>query len=227
MRNTRAFPLCLSALLLAACTQSKPAPIALRGSESFSTRSYAARDSSSYATLSPAAGGPTQSAARVEPIRESISVSDLPPPPGAKSSAPAAASDKHSSTPAFIWPVEGRQISHFGAGANGQRSDGIHIAAREGTPVRASADGEVAYAGDELKGYGNTVLLRHKDGRYSSYAHLSHVAVSRYDRVQQGDVIGKVGATGGVPAPQLYFSLREGAEPVNPERFLPKNYAMN
>ena len=89
----------------------------------------------------------------------------------------------------------------------------------------ASADGEVVYVGDELKGYGNMVMLKHKGGKISTYAHLSRVHVEKYDRIKQGDILGYVGSTGNVKEPQLYFSLREGKTPMDPNTVLNQNVA--
>lgn len=127
----------------------------------------------------------------------------------------------------FAWPVRGRVISGFGSRANGQRNDGINIAADAGAPVRAAADGTVTYAGSELKGYGNLVLIRHPQGYVTAYAHNSRLAVEKGDKVRRGDVIAYVGATGGVDSPQLHFEIRKGVKPVDPKRYLGDSYASN
>ncbi len=116
----------------------------------------------------------------------------------------------------FAWPVAGRVISSFGPKSGGRHNDGINIAAPAGTPVRAAEDGVVAYAGDELRGYGNLVLLRHADGWVSAYAHNAENLVSRGQTVLRGDVIASVGASGGVTHPQSHFELRRGTEAVDP-----------
>ena len=106
-----------------------------------------------------------------------------------------------------------------GAGDGGPHNDGINIAAPLGTPVRAIDAGAVAYAGNELKGYGNLVLVRHANGWISAYAHLDdELLVKKGDTVAAGQVIAKVGDTGGVGEPQLHFELRRGKKPVDPER---------
>ena len=115
----------------------------------------------------------------------------------------------------FIWPVQGRVIAKFGKTKNG-RNEGINIAAPEGAPVRAAADGVVAYAGNELKDYGNLILIRHKGGWVTAYAHNKELKVKRGDHVRQGQVIATVGRTGAVKTPQLHFELRKGATPVDP-----------
>jgi len=134
-----------------------------------------------------------------------------------------ATSEKTGSTgaPQFRWPVRGRVISSFGPIPNGQQNDGINLAVPEGTQVRAAEDGTVAYAGNELKGYGNLVLVRHADGYVTAYAHASELMVKRGDAVKRGQVIARSGATGSVNAPQLHFEIRKGSTPVDPTKYLP------
>jgi murein DD-endopeptidase MepM/ murein hydrolase activator NlpD len=120
----------------------------------------------------------------------------------------------------FRWPVRGRVIAGFGPKPTGQQNDGINIAVPEGTPVRASDDGVVAYSGNELKGYGNLVLVRHANGHVTAYAHASELMVKRGDTVKRGQVIAKSGQTGNVSSPQLHFEIRKGATPVDPMQFL-------
>jgi murein DD-endopeptidase MepM/ murein hydrolase activator NlpD len=123
--------------------------------------------------------------------------------------------------PSFRWPVRGRVIAGFGAKPNGQQNDGINLAVPEGTAVRASDDGVVAYAGNELKGYGNLILVRHANGFVTAYAHASEIMVKRNDPVRRGQVIGKSGQSGTVTTPQLHFEIRKGSAPVDPMQYLP------
>jgi murein DD-endopeptidase MepM/ murein hydrolase activator NlpD len=116
----------------------------------------------------------------------------------------------------FCSPVSGRIIEGYGDTGNGQRNDGINIAAAVGTPIRAAADGTVSYAGNELKGYGNLILIKHGDGYVTAYAHANSIGVARGQHVAKGDVIGTVGQTGDVNQPQLHFEVRQGAKPVDP-----------
>jgi murein DD-endopeptidase MepM/ murein hydrolase activator NlpD len=116
----------------------------------------------------------------------------------------------------FCSPVSGRIIEGFGNTGNGQRNDGINIAAPVGTPIHAAADGVVSYAGNELKGYGNLILIKHDDGFVTAYAHANSIGVARGQRVAKGDVIGTVGQTGDVDQPQLHFEIREGMKPLDP-----------
>ena len=99
---------------------------------------------------------------------------------------------------------------------DGTHNDGINIAVPQGTDVHAAESGRVAYAGNELKGYGNLVLIRHDNGWVSAYAHADQILVKRDDVVRRGQVIAKAGKTGTVDQPQLHFELRHGAKPVDP-----------
>ena len=123
--------------------------------------------------------------------------------------------------PSFRWPVRGRVITAFGAKTDGQQNDGINLAVPAGTAVRAAEDGVVAYAGNELKGYGNLLLVRHADGFVTACAHASELMVKRGDKVRRGQVIAKSGQTGNVSAPQLHFEIRKGSTPVDPMQHLP------
>jgi murein DD-endopeptidase MepM/ murein hydrolase activator NlpD len=127
----------------------------------------------------------------------------------------------------FRWPVKGRVISKFGSKPGGARNEGINIAVPEGTSVRAADGGVVAYAGNELKGYGNLVLIRHDGGWVTAYAHTRQLLVKRGDTVRRGDVIAKAGQTGSVESPQLHFELRKGATAVDPLKYLTAAQASN
>jgi murein DD-endopeptidase MepM/ murein hydrolase activator NlpD len=120
----------------------------------------------------------------------------------------------------FIWPVDGKVVSKFGPAKDNQRNDGINIAAPVGAPVKASAPGVVAYAGNELRGFGNMVLLRHADGWVTAYAHNSSLLVKKGDKVAQGQTIARVGSSGNVDTPQLHFELRKGTKAVDPLKVL-------
>jgi murein DD-endopeptidase MepM/ murein hydrolase activator NlpD len=122
--------------------------------------------------------------------------------------------------PGFRWPVRGRVIQAFGPKPNGLQNDGINLAVPEGTPIKAAEDGVVAYAGNELKGYGNLVLVRHSNGFVTAYAHASDILVKRGDSVKRGQVIAHSGQTGNVTSPQLHFEIRKGATPVDPAQYL-------
>jgi murein DD-endopeptidase MepM/ murein hydrolase activator NlpD len=130
------------------------------------------------------------------------------------------AAEPAGSLPSFRWPVRGRIIAGFGPKPNGLQNDGINLAVPEGTPVKAAEDGVVAYAGNELKGYGNLVLVRHGNGFVTAYANTSEILVKRGDAVKRGQVIAKSGQTGSVTSPQLHFEIRKGATPVDPAQYL-------
>lgn len=127
----------------------------------------------------------------------------------------------------FIWPVEGKVIAEFGRQSGGLYNDGINIEAPAGAPVKAAADGTVAYAGNELQGYGNLVIVRHKNGWLTAYAHNEKLLVARGEAVTQGQVIAHVGATGKVDKPQLHFGVRQGKEARDPLQVLKSGGRMN
>jgi murein DD-endopeptidase MepM/ murein hydrolase activator NlpD len=129
--------------------------------------------------------------------------------------------------PTFAWPVTGRVISDFGAIANGGKNDGINIATPMGAPIHASASGTVSYAGDELKDYGNLVLVKHTGGYTTAYAHADRLVVARGDFVARGQVIGYSGQTGDVTSPQLHFEIRSATTPLNPRAYLSSTTASN
>lgn len=116
----------------------------------------------------------------------------------------------------FLWPVKGKLISGFGPKPDGLHNDGLNIAAPKGTAVVAADNGVVAYAGNELRGFGNLLLLKHSDGWITAYAHLDKIEVERGATVKRGQVIARVGQTGGVSSPQLHFELRKGSQAVDP-----------
>ncbi len=120
----------------------------------------------------------------------------------------------------FSWPIKGAIISKFGAKPGGLYNDGINISAKSGDNVKAAEDGVVAYAGDELRGYGNLLIIKHSGGWISAYAHLDKTKVKRGVIVKKGQNIATIGSTGNVKIPQLYFGLRKGREAVNPQIYL-------
>jgi murein DD-endopeptidase MepM/ murein hydrolase activator NlpD len=121
----------------------------------------------------------------------------------------------------FEWPLNGPILARFGPLAPGKVSDGINIAAAAGTPIRAAADGVVAYAGDQIGVYGGLVLINHGGGWVSAYGHAARIDVQRGQAVRSGDVIGRAGATGQVQTSQLHFQLRKNRIPVDPMKQLP------
>ena len=123
----------------------------------------------------------------------------------------------------FRWPANGRIISQFGIKKNGVRNDGLNLSLPVGTEIRAAESGIVAYAGNELKGYGKLVLIRHRNKWVSAYAHNSEILVRRGQKIRRGQVIARAGKSGSVNQPQLHFELRKGSKPVNPIKYLSKS----
>lgn len=121
----------------------------------------------------------------------------------------------------FGWPLTGQILSPFGRGGEGQRNNGINISAVRGTPVLASADGVVLYAGDEIQVHGGLVLLNHGDGWITAYANMEDLQVARGQRVERGQMIARAGDTGQAEQPQLHFEIRRNRQPVNPAQHLP------
>lgn len=149
-----------------------------------------------------------------EKLAPATSVADVvPAEAGAQSAKPLAGG--------FIWPARGAVISAFGAKHGGARNDGINIRVARGSPVIAAAAGTVAYAGNELKGFGNLILLRHDQGWVSAYAHNDDILVSQGQAVNRGALIARAGASGQVGEPQLHFELRQGSRAVDPALHLP------
>jgi murein DD-endopeptidase MepM/ murein hydrolase activator NlpD len=120
----------------------------------------------------------------------------------------------------FSWPIRGTIISKFGPKAGGLYNDGINIKASSGQSIKSTEDGVVAYVGDELRGYGNLIIIKHAGGWISAYGHLGNTKVNRGDNVKKGQVIAGAGSTGNVKSTQLYFGLRKGREAVNPQLYL-------
>ncbi|MBL8651690.1 MAG: M23 family metallopeptidase [Sphingopyxis sp.] len=121
----------------------------------------------------------------------------------------------------FVWPVPGKVIARFGPLAPGKVSDGINIATPAGTPIHATANGVVSYAGDQIAVYGGLILIDHGGGWVSAYGHAQQIDVQRGQAVKAGDIIGLAGASGQVQTPQLHFQLRKNRIPVDPLKQLP------
>jgi murein DD-endopeptidase MepM/ murein hydrolase activator NlpD len=151
------------------------------------------------AAIEPAAGPPPRQ------------VAALPPPP-----APSPSRGRN-----FLWPVHGRVIAGYGPGDGGTQNDGINIAAPPGTVVLAAESGTVVYAGNELRGYGNLVLVKHAGGWMTAYAHNSKLLVKRGQKVKRGQPIARVGKSGAVREPQLHFEIRRGSKALDPAEYLP------
>lgn len=124
-------------------------------------------------------------------------------------------------TAKFAWPLHGKVVSNYGTIGKGRKNDGINISAARGTAVNAADRGTVAYAGNELKGFGNLILIKHPDGWITAYAHNEKLLVRKGQKVIRGEKIATVGSTGGVNQPQLHFEIRAGKKAVNPRQYLP------
>lgn len=122
----------------------------------------------------------------------------------------------------FAWPVNGTVMNKFGSAGGGRHNDGINIKVAEGTFVRAAENGVVAYAGNELKGFGNLLLVKHADGWITAYAHNKEFLVKRGDTVKRGQPMAKAGKTGNAKEPQLHFEIRRGTKAVDPMSYLEK-----
>jgi murein DD-endopeptidase MepM/ murein hydrolase activator NlpD len=181
------------------------------------------------APMTASAPAPTQSAADRSPAAEQ------PADPGSRATAGREAGseraalsraepdvDAPASKEGFIWPVTGRIVSSYGSKGAGRYNDGINIAAPEGTVVRAAASGVVAYAGNELRGFGRTLLIKHPGGWVTAYAHNSQLLVQRGEKVRRGQAIARVGLSGGVDQAQLHFEIRQGRNAVDPVKLLPR-----
>ncbi|MGH6934372.1 MAG: peptidoglycan DD-metalloendopeptidase family protein [Dongiaceae bacterium] len=120
----------------------------------------------------------------------------------------------------FLWPLNGKIVSRFGPKSGGLHNDGVNITAPRGARVVAAENGVVAYAGNELRGFGNLLLIKHADGWVTAYAHNDQLLVRQGDTVTRGQAIARVGSSGNVSSPQLHFEIRRGAEPVDPMKYL-------
>lgn len=161
----------------------------------------------------PSVGRPSRKPDEVEsrPPQRSTSRPSAPPP---------RAKSRPNSGRGVLWPVRGRVISGFGPKGKGLYNDGINILAKRGTPVRAADKGVVAYSGNELRGFGNLLLIKHSNGWITAYAHNETLLVRRGDTVGRGQIIARVGATGNVSVPQLHFEIRDGKNAIDPRRHL-------
>lgn len=120
----------------------------------------------------------------------------------------------------FSWPIKGKVVSRFGAKEGGLYNDGINIAATKGAAVKAAENGVVAYTGDQIKGFGNMVLVKHQGDYMTAYAHLDAINVGKGQAIKIGQSIGTVGSTGTVSSPQLHFEIRKGRKAIDPVRYL-------
>ena len=120
----------------------------------------------------------------------------------------------------FRWPIDGAAVgSPFGTRA-GRQHEGIDLPAPIGTPVHAAADGQVVYAGNGIRGYGNLIVIQHEGDLLTVYAHNSQLLVAQGEKVRAGQRIALVGQTGHATGPHLHFEVRSGQIPVDPVSYL-------
>lgn len=170
---------------------------------------------------SEAPSGPPAQAATPTPAPTPVSTRPTPQPPAAAKPPP----PPTRAAAAFAWPLSGKIVSRFGGKADGSRNDGINIAAPRGTTVKAAENGVVVYAGNELKGFGNLLLIKHDGGWMTAYAHNELLTVQKGDTVRRGQPIARVGSSGNVTTPQLHFEIRRGSKAVDPMEHLSKQMA--
>lgn len=120
----------------------------------------------------------------------------------------------------FSWPVKGQVISGFGKKKTGYHNDGVNIAVKEGTPIRAAENGVVSYVGNEMRSFGNLILISHADGYVTAYGHTERATVAKGDAVNKGEVIAYAGSSGSVTRSQLHFEIRKKGRAINPVAML-------
>ena len=115
----------------------------------------------------------------------------------------------------WVWPAEGKIISHFSEGKRG-----IDIAGKMGQPVLAAGSGKVLYAGSGIRGYGNLVIVKHSNNLLSAYAHNKTIFVKEDQNVTKGQKIAEMGNSDSDEV-KLHFEIRQQGKPVDPSKFLP------
>lgn len=158
-------------------------------------------------SLKPPDGGPVHALNQPSPAQKQVATT---------TTASQAAANVVDTAIEMKWPVQGTILSNFGSKGAGLNNDGVNIGAPKGAPVVAASTGTVVYAGNEMKGFGNLVLIRHQNDWVTAYAHLDRVLVKKDSIVTKGDMIGTVGKTGNVSSPQLHFETRQNGKPVDP-----------
>lgn len=122
----------------------------------------------------------------------------------------------------LIWPVAGKVVRRFIPRGSPNYHDGIDIVGKLGAPVRASASGDVIFAGEEPESFGRLVLIDHKNGWQTAYGFLGKVTVAQGDHVRSGERIGLVGHSGKAKRDELHFEVRRANKPVDPLPELPE-----
>jgi murein DD-endopeptidase MepM/ murein hydrolase activator NlpD len=122
----------------------------------------------------------------------------------------------------FIWPVKEGKVTSFFGNRTRDYHEGIDIRTNSGRPIFAAKEGEVIYSSRKIRGYGNMIVIKHKDELATVYAHNRKNLVKRGDRVSKGQLIGLVGATGKATGPHLHFEIRKSELPQDPLLYLPQ-----
>ncbi|MFZ4806946.1 MAG: peptidoglycan DD-metalloendopeptidase family protein [Hyphomicrobiaceae bacterium] len=170
-------------------------------------------------------GGAPTAGTQVAAVDQRATLSDASPAPAGSAGtevASAATSTAQMPPMSFRWPAKGRVLSNFGPRPDGTHNDGVDIAVPLGAEVVAAESGVVAYAGNELKGFGNLVLIRHEGGWVTAYAHNEELLVKRGDKVRRGQGVAKAGKSGSVDQPMVHFEIRQGSKPIDPIPYLEK-----
>jgi len=216
--------------------QAQAAAIAVPRSAPAAARAAAAAQPPAAAAVPPkpahTAPAATVAAAKPAPTVAAAPVAVQEPAPAAVAAAPATTVEKEESrevaslAPAgtgidqFRWPVQGRVVKSFGDKVGTRRNEGLNISVPRGTPVKAAENGVVIYAGDGLKEFGKTVLVKHDNGLVTVYGHADDILVQRGATVKRGQEIAKAGMTGDTDTPMLHFEVRKDSSPVNPMTYL-------
>ena len=215
--STVAFLMILTTLALSGCTQEVAVAVEDKGSMRFS---QSMPNKLAYVPLVPS-----------QPVMDSVVESKDIEAPARTVGASGTTSNKVTYTPVassrWQWPVKGHVTQNFSPSVDGIGSNGVVIAAAEGAPIHAAQAGEVAFVGQNVRDYGNMVVVRHAQGLLSAYSHARLIAVSKGEKVVAGQVLGYVGTSGGVKTPQLHFAVREGAKAIDPLSKLPQDVAVN
>lgn len=213
-------------LVLPSAVQASPAPAAVAGSTVPLANQRPAPSVGAVPPGAPASGGAGENASPTVPSAggsQPAQTAAAPPPATGSSAILKPPPPRSGST--FLMPVNGRILSDFGPRGGGLHNDGINIAAPRGTPVLAAENGVVVYAGSELKGFGNLLLINHAGGYMTAYAHNEALLVRRGDEVRRGQAIARVGRTGSVDTPQLHFEVRRNSRAVDPKPYLQRGVA--
>lgn len=117
------------------------------------------------------------------------------------------------------WPVRGQILARFSNAEQGNK--GVDIGGRDGIRINAAADGQVVYAGNALRGYGNLIIIKHNDDYLSAYAHNKRILVKERQQVKAGQQIAEMGDTDAAST-RLHFEIRFRGQSVDPLRYLPK-----